>query len=124
MNNKRIGLAGENWAALYIWFSGVRIIKRNWCTMNFEVDIIGYINQTVIFFEVKTLVLTSNTKYLDLKARVKPKQLRHLHNAAAIYVKLNNKSANFCFRFDIIEVILIPKKLPKIKWLKGIKDEY
>lgn len=122
MEKRKIGLAGENWAALFLWLHGVRIIKRNWRSKGFEIDIVGYFYKTIIFVEVKSQLISRKTLYFQPRNRVNTKQKQHLINASNRLLNYSI-SKQYKTRFDIIEVILKPKQLPSIKWIKAITNE-
>ena len=55
MTTKKIGDKGEERAVRFLEQKGYEIIERNWRTRSGELDIIAYKNETIVFFEVKTL---------------------------------------------------------------------
>lgn len=53
MNKRKTGTAAELRAAVYLSEKGVRIVAMNFRNRYGEIDIIGYHNEYLVFFEVK-----------------------------------------------------------------------
>lgn len=100
-----LGQTGENLATNYLVEKGYEILHRNWRHGRAEVDIIARIGNDWVFVEVKT----RETDYFGYpeEAVDKAKQ-KQLQKAADAYIDANPIQGEI--RFDIVAVILNPKK--------------
>ena len=102
MNNIMKGKMGENYATEYLISKGYDILERNFRCKLGEIDIIGEIEDLIVFFEVKSR--TSNYYGYPYEA-VNWKKQNKIIKTSLFYMKMN-KLANIQFRFDILEVYL------------------
>lgn len=64
-SSKEIGKYGENLAINYLKNKGYKILERNYKKRWIgEIDIIALKNKVIVFFEVKTLIKSENSKNL------------------------------------------------------------
>jgi putative endonuclease len=100
--NKDIGNLGEKISENFLIESGYIILDRNFRCKTGEIDLIARDGDYICFIEVKT-----RCGYLfgnPCEAVNYPKQQR-ISKTAQMYI-LKKKLFKFCFRFDVIEVIL------------------
>ncbi len=104
---KRIGLIGENAAAVFLKKNGFRVIKRNYTVGKSEIDLIAENQETFILCEVKTRVQEYGvpSPYGRPASAVTKEKQRNLMQAAAAFAA-RHKNAGKRFRFDVIEVYL------------------
>ena len=99
MNNKIFGFGGESIAARYLKKHGYKILNKNYRQKSFEIDIIAFKNNTLIFVEVKT---RSTTKFGLPCESVDFRKQKKIQSGANAY--LANFDGDCDVRFDIIEV--------------------
>lgn len=106
------GRQGENLAAAWLEARGVRVLERNWRHGRFEIDIVAREGDTISFVEVKTRRLGPGG---PPAAAVDARKRGRLSRAAAAWIRAHpRESAEF--RFDIIEVVNAPGRIPLIDW--------
>ena len=111
MNNRQIGALYEREAVLFLQNQGVRILEQNYRCRQGEIDIIGYDNSCLVFFEVKA----RNSLRAGYGA-----EAVHIHKQRKIcrvadYYRLQHKISEFCeIRYDCISI-----DLGKIQWIKN-----
>ena len=111
-----IGRLGEDIAAKYLQGRGCRVLYRNYKGPGGgEIDITCRHGQVLAFVEVKTR--TSLAYGRPAQAVTKEKQNLILRGAAA-WLRILDKT-DVPFRFDIVEVLLIPGHQPDVNWLQG-----
>lgn len=97
---KRLGNAGENFAADYLEGRGYKILERNFRIRSAEIDIIAEIDGVVVFVEVKT---RRGIRYgLPVEA-VNIRKQKKIIEAAGVFMQ-NEIYAERACRFDVIEV--------------------
>ena len=113
---QRIGARGERLAARYLRRTGYRILAKNkHCGRN-ELDLVVKNKQFIVFVEVKTRTVKSDTVNPDRPALAVDRDKRKRTVAAALSY-LKEKKSPLCPRFDVIEVYLdgdAPKKLLRL----------
>jgi putative endonuclease len=108
------GRIGERAAARHLERSGYRVIERNYRTREGEIDLIAVTGETLVFCEVKTLVVRSRSSSgpahpLESVRHAKRTRIRRLARAW-----LSERSAEVRLRgrrnarFDAIAVLLEP----------------
>jgi len=95
-----LGKQGEAIALAYLEQKGYEILDENWVHGKAEVDLIAYIDQRIVFVEVKTR--TSFTYGFPEEFVSNTKQ-RLLEFAAEEYITLMNHEGEI--RFDIISIL-------------------
>jgi putative endonuclease len=111
-----IGKHGENIAAKHLQAQGCRVLYRNYkAPGGGEIDISCRHGKVLAFVEVKAR--TSLAYGRPALAVTEEKQHLILRGAAAWLRMLDRKYVTF--RFDIIEVVLIPGQPPDVNWLQG-----
>lgn len=101
------GKSGEDIAALWFEARGYQILERNWRSMRNEVDIIATKQNVLHFIEIKT---RTNDDFAPPEIKVKGPKLKHLKEAAQVYLERNPQWKDI--QFDIFSIILKPEKEP------------
>ena len=104
--NKEIGRKGESLAVDYLMDKGFIILERNYRYGRLEIDIIGQIKNTIVFFEVKT---RRSKRYGYPEEAVDNKKTDHILSCADHFIYQNQWNGDI--RFDIISIILKPEIL-------------
>jgi putative endonuclease len=104
--NKEIGRKGEALAVEYLINKGFIILERNYRYGRLEIDIIGQIENTIVFVEVKT---RRSKRYGYPEEAVDDKKTDHILSCADHFIYQNQWNGDI--RFDIISVILTPQVL-------------
>ncbi len=99
VDNKSVGIKGENLAVKYLKKNGYKILERNWRTKFGEVDIIALKEDVIVFVEVKTSLTDIFGTPSD---RVNYYKQRRYKLCANYYFA--EREVNYTVRFDIIEV--------------------
>lgn len=95
-----LGKKGELIAAQFLIKNGYEILDENWVHGKAEVDLIAYLNQQIIFVEVKTRTSVAFGMPEDFVRNAKQKQMQL---AANEYIEIMNHQGEV--RFDIISVL-------------------
>lgn len=95
-----LGFKGEAIAKEYLVNKGFEILDENWVHGKAEVDLIVYLNRTIIFVEVKTRTSVAFGMPEDFVSDAKQKLMEL---AANEYIELMNHQGEI--RFDIISVL-------------------
>ncbi|MEG0069389.1 YraN family protein [Cetobacterium sp.] len=111
MNNRNKGHIYEVKAREYLERNGVKILDMNYQGALGEIDIIGYENTTLVFFEVK--YRKNNFFGMPQEAIDKRKQLK-IYKTAREFLK-KNRLENEKVRFDA--VVFLGEEF---QWLKNI----
>jgi putative endonuclease len=94
------GKSGEELANIFFEGKGFSILERNWRSHRNEVDIIAYKKDTLHFIEVKT---RTSLDIVYPESKVKGKKLKHLKDAAEVYLFLHPQWK--WIQFDILSII-------------------
>ena len=104
-SNKELGHYGEDLAASYLENQNYQILEKNYRLTLGEIDIIAFIEKTVVFVEVKT----RKSLCFGLPCEAVTAKKRHkIYIIAECYIS-NKHLYNFNCRFDIIEVYIQDK---------------
>lgn len=114
MNDKQLGVTGEEFASRYLETNQYRILCRNFRTAYGELDIIAQDKDTLVFIEVKT---RRSTQYGQPGEAVSYRKQRKLSRMAAIYLARHNVWHWPC-RFDVIEVFASRGTEPRIHHIR------
>jgi len=114
---KQLGNFGEQLACDYLQDLGYQILARNWRANRVELDIIAWIDSTLVFCEVKTR--SSARQGLPIEA-VTAQKLMHLRIAALSWLG-ENRFAHKQIRFDVIGIIAGNRVAPIIDHVQGIQ---
>ena len=103
MNNREIGVLGEQIACEYLSKNSYNIIEKNYRFKKYgEIDVIADNDGCVCFIEIKSR--TSTLFGLPCEAVTLKKQQK-IKSLAQIFIKQHNLYAS-TFRFDVVEVFL------------------
>ena len=105
-NNTEKGNAGEEIAIAHLLKHGYQILAKNWRSKHLELDVVAFINNTLIIVEVK---LRSGNAFGNPEEFVTLKKQKNLIKAAHAYITENNIDNET--RFDIISIIQNPNEL-------------
>jgi putative endonuclease len=111
------GKKGEAIAKAFLEANGYEILDENWTFRKAEVDIIAYINKTIVFVEVKA---RSGNYYGNPEEFISAKKQQLLAQAAEEYVHI--MSHKYEIRFDVI-AILFKKGFEKYE-INHIEDAF
>src|SRR5699024_3044138 len=95
------GQRGEELAFFYLQKRGYKIQERNWRYSRYEIDLIAYDGNTLVFIEVKTRKSNLYGEPLDFVDDGKQKKII---NAAEAYLHQIGHQGEV--RFDIVSVLL------------------
>ena len=111
--HNELGKAGEQIAADYLKKKGYRIITRNWRYRKAEIDIIAEANGVLVVIEVKT---RSSNHYGNPQDFISKEKIRLLVLATDAYI--TKKEITLQVRFDIVSVLIPPKKKVTIQHIE------
>ena len=106
MTEVRLGPAGETFAAAWLERHGYAIITRNWRNRGGEIDIIAEKDETLIFFEVKTL---PHTPLTDLDIIVGKRKQERICKTAKYFLLTHRKYNKMHIRFDVLVLPFDPR---------------
>lgn len=118
MDTRQLGIYGELIAARYLRRKGYVILEPNFYSRFGEIDLIAQEKDTIIFVEVKT---RSANYYARPVCAVTPTKQRRIRKTALYYLSRFDREVNV--RFDVIEVLVAPKGIIKIK-INHIKSAF
>ncbi len=118
MDKQQLARWGEETAQNYLKERGIRIVEKNYRTQSGEIDIIGFENDDLIFFEVKT---RSSIKFGYPEEAVSLKKIEKIEMVANEYLD-NISSNNLNWRIDTIAIIRNPyTQKYQLKWFKNVE---
>jgi len=107
---------GERLARAYLRLQGLRILAANWRhDRSGEIDIIAKKGRVVVFCEVKT---RSSCAFARPITAVNAAKRRLIRKAAKHWLG-QNRWCGACFRFDVIEICVLPGCRPQLRWHKN-----
>ena len=101
MNKRQIGSGREKLAAAYLMQRGIRIVEYNFRIRQGEIDLIGYDEDTLVFFEVK---YRKTAAYGLPQEAVSFKKQLQICKVAAFYRSFH-KIEDIPVRFDVIAIL-------------------
>ena len=101
MNKRKTGTAAESRAVAYLSEKGVRIVERNFRNRHGEIDIIGYHNGYLVFFEVK---YRNSGRSGSPESAVGFYKQRQICQVAAFYRCYHKVSWNTPIRYDVVAI--------------------
>jgi putative endonuclease len=99
-NQKEIGNAGEQIAAVYLTNLGYRILHRNWHYGHDELDIVARDGNELVILEVKS---RTGEEFEHPSEAVTNKKIKHIVEAAEAYIQTYDIEEET--RFDLITII-------------------
>lgn len=94
-----IGRLSEYYAALYLIFTGYRVVAMRFRVKSGEVDLIARKGDLVAFVEVKARRITGDAVFA-----VDPSTQRRIRNASLAWIARQPDAAALSYRYDIIAV--------------------
>lgn len=114
--NKIKGNFGEETARIFLRKKNVIILEKNFRTRSGEIDIIGLLGNTIIFYEVKT---RKSHAYGSPAESVTRSKINKIKLTSKFYMA-KFKLYNYDIRYDVIEVFLNRNmKLEKINLIEN-----
>lgn len=111
----QLGALGENMAVAFLRREGVKVLYRNYRgPKGGELDVVVRDHDTLCFVEVKTRKRRAGSRPLDA-VNVAKQEL--IERGARAWLKLLPDN-DFCWRFDVVEVVLEEHALPQLCWVK------
>ncbi len=101
MNKRRTGTAAESRAAAYLSEKGVWIVEKNFRNRHGEIDLIGYHEGYLVFFEVK---YRRNNNSGWPEAAVDYRKQKQICQVAAYYRYMHKVSLNTSIRYDVVAI--------------------
>ena len=98
--HNELGKLGESLAAEFLERKGYHILEKNWRSGRAEIDLIAYVDQQLIFVEVKT---RSSTNFGFPEEFVTDAKQTLISLAGTAYIELMNHQGEI--RFDIVSVL-------------------
>lgn len=95
-----LGKKGEALAGSYLVANGYEIIAKNWTYGKAEIDLIAYLNGTIIFVEVKA---RSSVAFGHPEEFVDGTKQKLMNQAANAYIEQMNHQGEI--RFDIVSIL-------------------
>jgi putative endonuclease len=115
-----LGRLGEDMSAIYLQAQGCKLLYKNYkCPEGGEADIVVRHRDSLVFVEVKTRSFADPVhRPRDAVNREKRDLIRR---ASRSWRSLLEQRVNY--RYDIMEVLLIPGKLPELSWVQQAFEE-
>lgn len=104
---KELGNIGEQIAVEYLEKSKYKILERNFCCRQGEIDIIAKDKKEVVFIEVKT---RTNINFGTPAEAVNNIKQRHMYETARYFI-YKRKEEDILIRFDVIEILIKNEKI-------------
>ena len=101
MNKRQTGACWEEAVACYLKRAGVEIREQNFRSSQGEIDIIGYHQDCLVFFEVK---YRKNDSFGSPAEAVDTKKQRAICRCADYYMYRHGISQDTAVRFDVVAV--------------------
>lgn len=101
MNKRQMGAFWEEAAALYLQRAGVRIAARNFRCSQGEIDIIGFHQDCLVFFEVK---YRKDAAFGEALEAVDARKQYRICRCADFYLYRCHKGQELSVRFDVVAV--------------------
>jgi putative endonuclease len=112
-----VGRRGEKVATRWLWTRGCKILYRNYRGPDGgELDIVCRHRQVLAFVEVKTRTSTAFGR--PAQAVTLDKQALIMRGATA-WLKLLGCPEDLKWRYDVVEVLLIPNEKPVVNWIQA-----
>ncbi|MFQ3671075.1 MAG: YraN family protein [Verrucomicrobiia bacterium] len=112
---KEEGAYGEEVAASFLRRQGCRVLARNYAGRWGEVDVVVRDGESLVFVEVKARGPEGWGRPAEA---VDGKKRRRIRLTAEAYLK-ELRVAPPPVRFDVVEVILEPGRVPEVTWVRG-----
>lgn len=111
-----LGRWGEQLAVEHLAGAGLEVLARNWRCREGELDVVAREpDGTVVFVEVKTRSGTAYGTPAEAVTRAKATRIRGL----ACRWLLDHPAGGVPLRFDVVEVVRLPGRLPVVTHLRA-----
>ncbi|MES2709758.1 MAG: YraN family protein [Verrucomicrobiota bacterium] len=111
-----VGRLGERMAARWLHTRGCRVLYRNYrAPKGGELDVVCRHGEVLAFVEVKT---RTSTAFGRPAAAVTPDKQQLIVRGAQGWLRLLH-DREFPWRFDVVEVLLIPGRRPELNWIQS-----
>jgi putative endonuclease len=117
--NHDLGRYGEELTCRYLTYYGFVILARNYRIRGGEIDIIANFNDLIVFVEVKTRHVTTESNYGSALEAVNFRKREHIIKTAKKWIYANFKYSKCNFRFDVSEIQVDKRNKYKINYLKS-----
>jgi len=117
LSKKNLGELGEKIAVDFLKKQGIKIIEKNFRSKFGEIDIIGQIDNTLVFFEVKT---RSTLAFGQPYEAVNKTKIKKIKKTIEYFLFKHPKFTNKALRIDVLSLIL--DKQGKIKDIRHFKN--
>lgn len=114
MNTRAVGNNGEEIACQYLEQNGVKIKERNFRCKLGEIDVIGYDEGYLVFFEVKYRKNSSKGSAVEA---VDYRKQKKVCKVADYYRMIHRLDDNTAIRFDVVAI-----DAEEIRWFKNSFD--
>ncbi|MCR4616866.1 MAG: YraN family protein [Lachnospiraceae bacterium] len=101
MNKRQTGARYEDIAVSFLESNGTRVIKRNFRCRIGEIDIIGFHEGVLVFFEVK---YRNSEKYGNAAEAVGEKKKQVISKVSDYFRCINQRYMNYPIRYDVIAI--------------------
>lgn len=112
---KELGAWGEDLACQYLKENGVNIIDKNVHTPYGEIDLVGVLNGSILFIEVKT---RRNCSYGFPEGSINKKKEEHMVNSALAFMQKREKALQ-PWRIDVVAILIDENNSVNFKWFKN-----
>ena len=93
------GREGENAAAVYLENEGFTILQRNFRAPGGEIDIIGVLDNTIIFFEIKTV---PRDRFDQIEYILNRGKMGRIIRTSKKFLYNNTKYQEYPVRYDLL----------------------
>ncbi len=108
---QQLGQTGEKVARRFLKKQGFKILAANYECPAGEIDLIGFRDGCIVFFEVKS---RASDAAAPPEANITPTKQRHLIQAARFWLAAH-RQPDCAYRFDAISVVIPPVGEPEIR---------
>ena len=124
LHKRAKGNKGENIACEFITNNGFQVIERNYLKKWGELDIVAKKDNTIHFFEVKSVIGEFSEKHLNThrpEDNVDGWKIKHLRRIIETYLDEKGGGLETPFQFHILCVYMnINTHRARVKWLKNM----
>ena len=108
---QQLGRAGEKIARRFVKKNGFRILAANYTCPAGEIDLIGFREGCIVFFEVKSRASDAAAPPED---NITPFKRRQMEKTARYWLALH-RQPDCAYRFDAISIVIPPDGEPSIR---------
>ncbi len=115
---------GESIACRFLVNKGFFIVDRNFQRPYGELDIVCKKDNTIHFFEVKSVTTQTPLRFFDAHApeeNVDRWKVQHIRRMIEVYMAYTNRGVDVQFQFHIMCVYMnMENRKARVKWLKNV----